>query len=71
MKWFPTKARKESQESIKGKEKPDQGVVSEKCTEIEVHTSSASSCVQATNVEFENPSCPYHVFDRTEPATEL
>ena len=52
-KWFPTKARKESQESIKDEKKSEQGVVNEKSTETEVHTPSTSSSVRATSVEAE------------------
>ena len=65
MKWFPTKARKESQESIKDEEKPEQGVVNEKSTETEVHTLSTSSSVQATSIEAENPGA--HTKFLTEP----
>ena len=64
-KWFPTKARKESHENIKDEEKPEQGVVSEKSTESEVHIPSTSSSVQATSVEAENPSP--HIKFLTEP----
>ena len=55
-KWFSTKARKESQESIKNEEKPEQRVVNENSAETEIHTPSASSSVQATIVEAENQS---------------
>ena len=64
-KWLPAKARKESQESIKDEEKPEQGVVNEKSTETEVHAPSASSSVLATSVEAENPSA--HIKFLTEP----
>ena len=37
-KLFPTKARKESQESIKDEEKLEQGVVNERSTETEKYT---------------------------------
>ena len=50
------KSKKESQESIKDEEKPEQGVVNEKSTETEVHAPSSSSSVQATSDEAENPS---------------
>ena len=68
-KWFPTTARKESQESIKDEEKPEQGVASKKSTETEVHTPSTSSSVQATSVEAENPSA--HIKFLTEPNQPL
>ena len=64
-KWFPTKARKKSQESIKDEEKPEQGVVNEKGTETEVHAPSTSSSVQATSIEAENRSA--HIKFLTEP----
>ena len=51
-KWLiPRKARKESRESIKDEEKPEQRVVSEKITETKVHTPSTSSSVQVTSIE--------------------